>query len=61
MKMKKPKLTTEEFNEIEKFILHLSKDREFCEVISDFLDECLKNLKTEKEKPNNSKKVQTHE
>ena len=66
MKMKKPKLTTEEFNEIEEFILHLSKDREFCEIISDFLDECLgdpnffneclKNLKTEKEKPNNSKK-----
>jgi len=65
MKTEKSKLT------IEKFILRLSKDQEFCEIISDFLDECLgdpnffneclKNLKTEKEKPNNSKKVQTHE
>ena len=55
MKTKKSKLT------IEKFILRLSKDQEFCEIISDFLDECLEDSKTNKEKPNNSKKVQTHE
>jgi len=36
MKTEKSKLT------IEKFILRLSKDQEFCEIISDFLDVCLR-------------------